>query len=352
MISNNRHTLSPPRPASWLYNPFPTLLPVVLSRICDVVPLLPVAPGDRRQTTVGRVWIGTMDPQPLRPTARRCARTLDLGTAPREHRRRAPTAYGASRGREHGTCDRTVAMAMACPMASCPGYSIACVAAAPSGGEAGLDASAIASVTFSASARACLAAGRVPALGGRSSEASRTPLLTNLASNRSRESMEPSQSLSDVRTAFEAAAVAITLSRPCTKGPATSSRVEKSRTTPPKRMFANLQPLRRPADPPAAFGFSPGEGKALVKSMSPTTDSASSNKSSSSAAAGGASKAGMMPNFARMRFSRDSERPLSSQSHWTFQRLLELLDGVIPEGRDGEDASLAAARGHLLQACL
>ena len=84
-----------------------------LVRICDVVPLLPLATGDRPQTTVGRVWIGTIDPHPLRPTARRCARTLDIGTAPREHRRRAPTAYGASRGREHGTCDRTVAMAMA-----------------------------------------------------------------------------------------------------------------------------------------------------------------------------------------------------------------------------------------------
>ena len=56
-------------------------------RVCDVVLLPPLAPGDRHQTTVGRVWIGTMDPQPLRPTTRPFTRTLDLGTAPREHRR-------------------------------------------------------------------------------------------------------------------------------------------------------------------------------------------------------------------------------------------------------------------------
>ena len=40
---------------------------VYLGRIYDVFPLLPVASSDRSKTTVGRVWIGRMDTQPLRP---------------------------------------------------------------------------------------------------------------------------------------------------------------------------------------------------------------------------------------------------------------------------------------------
>ena len=39
-----------------------------------------MAPGDRPQTTVARLWIDTMDHLPLIPTARRHTRSWWLGT--------------------------------------------------------------------------------------------------------------------------------------------------------------------------------------------------------------------------------------------------------------------------------
>ena len=56
----------------------------------ETVPTSPRAPADRSRATRGMVWVRTMDPQPLTPTVRRRSRTLGLGTAPREHRRRCP----------------------------------------------------------------------------------------------------------------------------------------------------------------------------------------------------------------------------------------------------------------------
>ena len=48
------------------------------------------SPSNRSRTILGRVWTGTMDYHPKIPTARRRARSLGLGSASREPRRRRP----------------------------------------------------------------------------------------------------------------------------------------------------------------------------------------------------------------------------------------------------------------------
>ena len=80
--------------APWLrlntLNPF--LPPVCLKQ--TEISATSLTPGSssstRSRTTVGRVWTGTMDNHPKIPAARRCARTLGLGSASREPRRRRP----------------------------------------------------------------------------------------------------------------------------------------------------------------------------------------------------------------------------------------------------------------------
>ena len=53
------------------------------SEIADRVPTSGNAPRDRSRTTVGRVWMCTMDNHRVGPTVRRPARFLGLGAAPK-----------------------------------------------------------------------------------------------------------------------------------------------------------------------------------------------------------------------------------------------------------------------------
>ena len=71
-------------------NPFPTLVVFNTTRI-SVTSLTPgSSSSDRSRTILGRVWTGTMDNHGKIPKARRRARSLGLGSASREPRRRRP----------------------------------------------------------------------------------------------------------------------------------------------------------------------------------------------------------------------------------------------------------------------
>ena len=66
-----------------LLTPFPTYPVPGRGRVCATSLTSGNAPRDRSRTTVGRVWMCTMDNHRVGPTVRRPARFLGLGAAPK-----------------------------------------------------------------------------------------------------------------------------------------------------------------------------------------------------------------------------------------------------------------------------
>ena len=65
------------------FNPFPDLIMYYMIRVVATSLTSGNVPRDRSRTTVGRVWMCTMDNHRLVPTGRRPARFLGLGAAPK-----------------------------------------------------------------------------------------------------------------------------------------------------------------------------------------------------------------------------------------------------------------------------